>query len=1260
MPSQRRRFHKRLLTTLLVIAVAVVVMLAVAAYAIDARLPQYRALVADRIGQQLHAEVRIDGLDLRWNWQGPTLRVSGVHMTPREDDQAQLRIPVVDLQFALTDLLSGSRLPRAVIVRQPQLAVTIDPQAWPAASGTSGGFDWAMLAAARDVLETLAIDDARIEITVNTARGAQHIALRQFDARMQGDGHTLHVTVTAQASDGFDAMTLDARIDGSLSQPQQARLNLVVDNLAVPAIVQAFLPQLPAPALAGGHADLHLTGRWTAGHFEQAKLRIDTTALRLGDGKQPLLPAMKVIFAAHNQPQQPRLVATLQSVSSDAAALQAVHASAQINTTTGVTTVRVGDIAMTVLAPLLRASNTALAQAQFAGHIALAELTLAPDQAPRAAIAFQQLGVTTPRFATGSVSGVYYRMGNTNMLRFNDAGGAVRLQRYLQGDLPIDDLGGTLQWQTDNDATRVQAKGLKLVSNASAMTLNGSLVLPVTGAPVADLTTHITTPDCSVLLAHVPQAKDLPFDRLRFWLPDAIEACNVVVDGRLHGPLDQMFADDGKHLDITIAGTDFTMEYKPGWPRLTDAAGTIKLNGDTLDIALDSGKILGVAVDEATIKVANVREPVLFLDGKIAAGPAATMLSFLAKSPLRDRFGKLVDVLDVDGEAGLALKLRLPLKDGLGEIKVDGTIHANGNSIGHAILPAPIKAVNGTIHFSRKGLRAEALHGKLMGVALTAAITPAADGRLDIVSRGQIALPQNKALLAHYMPDAWLGFGHGSTQLQAQLQIDMQGNISNLSLHSTLRGMAITLPPPLAKPAPYATALDVHIMDAGRVTVDYGDIAHVVMHFEQHKLRRAVIELGTGDAAAPPGPGIWLTGQIGTLPLQAWLEALPKLRDTTRSAAAKSAQKTAPLRFLGADLTIDSLRLGTRTIQSLALHIRKLGQREGWQIEVNGRGAQGQVTWRTTGNGGALLRGRFSHVRINAPARAAKASTKQDTGKTTTTIDFDPALLPAVDLVIDQLYIGRTPFGRATIQATTLQHGWQLQQASLSGGALQVRAGGQWTRNVGLTRARLNLRIEGHGLSALMQALGFEPAIRAQKVTIQGALKIAGNDNGLDPAALNGKLSLALADGVITSIEPGASRLLGLLNLYVLPRRLMLDFSDVVNEGLEFDHISGDFKIFSGDAFTDNLVIETPSAQINIVGRIGLATRDYDQTVTIAPKIDSSLTLAGTVLGGPIVGAAVFALQQLLETPLDRVSSITYQLQGSWDDPEIVDPRAKD
>src|SRR5699024_8362697 len=272
--------------------------------------------------------------------------------------------------------------------------------------------------------------------------------------------------------------------------------------------------------------------------------------------------------------------------------------------------------------------------------------------------------------------------------------------------------------------------------------------------------------------------------------------------------------------------------------------------------------------------------------------------------------------------------------------------------------------------------------------------------------------------------------------------------------------------------------------------------------------------------------------------------------------------------------------------------------------------------------------------------------------------DFDPRNLPGLDVRIDQLQVGTTEFGKARLKAVTDGDGWTLQQALLEGGALDLEASGDWQRNVGMTSGTLEFTLDGHGLANLVRAMGYSPPIRAKQINIQAKLRVAPNDNGLDAAALGGTLELEIGDGSIRSVDPGAGRLLVLLNLYVLPRRLKFDFSDVVSKGLEFDQIAGDFKIYSGDAFTDNLTIKTPGAGIRIVGRAGLATRDYDLNVNITPKFGSSLTLAGALLGGPAVGAAVFALQELLQKPLKNASSISYQLQGSWGNPKIVNPHA--
>jgi uncharacterized protein YhdP len=57
--------------------------------------------------------------------------------------------------------------------------------------------------------------------------------------------------------------------------------------------------------------------------------------------------------------------------------------------------------------------------------------------------------------------------------------------------------------------------------------------------------------------------------------------------------------------------------------------------------------------------------------------------------------------------------------------------------------------------------------------------------------------------------------------------------------------------------------------------------------------------------------------------------------------------------------------------------------------------------------------------------------------------------------------------------------------------------------------------------------------------------------------------------------------------------------------------------------------------------------------VQIEPELSSGVALAGTVIGGPAVGAALLVAQRLFKKPLKKMSRISYRLSGSWDDPEI-------
>ena len=137
------------------------------------------------------------------------------------------------------------------------------------------------------------------------------------------------------------------------------------------------------------------------------------------------------------------------------------------------------------------------------------------------------------------------------------------------------------------------------------------------------------------------------------------------------------------------------------------------------------------------------------------------------------------------------------------------------------------------------------------------------------------------------------------------------------------------------------------------------------------------------------------------------------------------------------------------------------------------------------------------------------------------------------------------------------------------------------------------------------------------------------------------------------AVQPGAGRVLGLFSVAALPRRLALDFKDLTEKGLAFDSVQGDFELRDGNAFTSNLLLRGPAAEIGIAGRTGLATRDYDQTAVVTGNLGASLPVAGALAGGPAVGAALLLFSQVFKEPLKGITRGYYRITGPWDNPTV-------
>jgi len=218
-----------------------------------------------------------------------------------------------------------------------------------------------------------------------------------------------------------------------------------------------------------------------------------------------------------------------------------------------------------------------------------------------------------------------------------------------------------------------------------------------------------------------------------------------------------------------------------------------------------------------------------------------------------------------------------------------------------------------------------------------------------------------------------------------------------------------------------------------------------------------------------------------------------------------------------------------------------------------------------------------------------------------------------------------------------------------------MSASGDWTGTAQDNATHLVIALTAQNLGHMMDALGFPGLIDGGQTNATIDAVWPGPPSAFALSKIkSGTISLKVAEGRIPEVHPGAGRIFGLLSLSEIPRRLSLDFSDFFQSGLAFNSITGTFRIENGNAFTEDLLIKSPAADILITGRTGLNSKDYDQDMIVTPHTGATLPIVGALAGGPVGAAAGLVLQGVLGKGMGRAMGSHYKVSGSWDKPEIT------
>jgi uncharacterized protein YhdP len=227
--------------------------------------------------------------------------------------------------------------------------------------------------------------------------------------------------------------------------------------------------------------------------------------------------------------------------------------------------------------------------------------------------------------------------------------------------------------------------------------------------------------------------------------------------------------------------------------------------------------------------------------------------------------------------------------------------------------------------------------------------------------------------------------------------------------------------------------------------------------------------------------------------------------------------------------------------------------------------------------------------------------------------------------------------------------GLRLEQLVMKPRSTTILATGKWINIGGDQRSDFELHLESENLGETMDDLDYVGSISGGSGNVDINVSWPGPLTDVAVERLQGNVAINFKKGKLLAIDSGAGRIFGLFSLQTLPKRLVLDFSDVYQKGIVFNKIAGNFSIEDGDAYTNNFYLDGPAAKAQAAGRIGLATQDYDQLLTFTPQTADIASIIGLVIATPWG----FVIPQIFKEDINKAMSFQYTLTGRWNNPQL-------
>ena len=837
-------------------------------------------------------------------------------------------------------------------------------------------------------------------------------------------------------------------------------------------------------------------------------------------------------------------------------------------------------------------------------------------------IQFQQLNFTASFGVFNNLSGAISLHDEQIRFMIDSDDGSAELPGFMRGTVNWNKLLLTMQTSMHDDDLDIKINSLWCDCND--FFIDGAARIAYTDELFLDLTFAVYQAEVNQLYKYWPSAVWKP--KVLNFLDQAL-VTGVVERGMIiyHGFVKQYPFVNNQGVFLTKSHLqEAQVDYHKDWPMVSDFSAVVDTVNRKLTVKSNEGQVLQAQINHVEALIENMKDPVVKIAIN-AQGQDNFLIDFLKQSPMKKGLNVLNEDIILSGSQKINVALAIPINRP--DVKVEPKGQINFFETDFQMGQFQLQKLNGVIDFKGFSLILDQLQARFLSqnVVVSGEILnePNKEASIDVLLNGNYEVENFESVLGFSLPAA------GSSPWLFSISNKASDEIC-FTATSDLIGVELEIPEPFSKPikqaaTPFSITCTLPCTDSGwDMEFDNKLATNFQLDPETSEFQLNKLIFGSSDDD--------FGGQIEVLDVDKWINIFT---------SNKSDSGSNDLPFQQMSLHINKVIFMARELFNVDVNISK--SEDGISFEINGDDIKGTIIIANDIDRKGII--------VQLEKLHWKAQDVVNVEQTATPVSSN---YPALHVWIGDFIYDDIPLGESSIEVRPVTEGLRVEKFNTKSDLMELTINGIWLRDAGINGlSKFNIIMTSKDIAQFLINLGFQAPISQADTIIDMQAQWADFPSQFEINNISGKMRIEIGQGEVVDAEPGMGRVLGLFSLTNLPRRLILDFRDVFGKGLHFESMDGDFTLENGEAYTQSFVIDSSSAKIIVTGKTGLANQDYNQTVTVTPRVGRVLPTIGAITGGAVGAAAGFFVQGMFRRDLKNVGKIVYKVTGSWDEPII-------